>query len=83
VRLPSLSFLRHSPLLEHLTISVCAEMTADDTLHCLQSFAPRLRSLNLHRCVRLSEEQVALLRPPSALLPALAQFLFQWRLGGV
>ena len=76
VRLPSLAFLQHSPRLESLFVSYCPRMRADDTLHCLRSFTPRLRSLSLNECARLSADQVRLLRPPSALLPALSKFSF-------
>jgi hypothetical protein len=76
VRLPSLAFLQHSPLLETLLVSYCPRMRADDTLHCLRSFALRLRSLSLNECVRLSVDQVRLLRPPSALLPGLSNFSY-------
>ena len=74
VRLPSLSFLQHAPLVERLHLARCGEMAADEALQSLRSFAPRLRRLELDRCVRLTDEQEWLLRPPSALLPALAGF---------
>ena len=51
-------------------------MAADDTMRCLQSFAPQLRSLSLDECACLSAEQEAQLQPPSALLPALTEFTF-------
>ena len=76
VRLPSLAFLQHSPLLEKLYVSYCPQMSADDTLRCLQSFAPQLRFLSLNGCACLSADQVRLLRPPSALLPGLSKLAY-------
>ena len=70
LRVPTLAFLEQSPLLDSLTLANCGEMTVDDTLRCLQSFAPRLRALFLHQCVRVSTEQEALLRLPLDLLSA-------------
>lgn len=75
VRLPSLSFLQHSPLHEQLDLAGCVGMNADDTVHCLQTLAPRLHRLRLYFSVHLSAEQESLLRPPSALLPALTDFI--------
>ena len=75
VCLPSLSFLQHSPLLEKLDLAGCVGMSADDTVHSLQTFAQRLRRLRLYFSVRLSAEQEAALRPPSPLLPALTDFI--------
>ena len=76
VRLPSLAFLQHSPLLDELHVSYCSQMSADDTLRCLQTFSPPLRYVHFFRSVRLSDDQAALLRPPSALLPALVDFWY-------
>ena len=73
LRVPTLAFLEHSPLLDSLILANCGEMTADDTVSCLQSFALRLRALFLHQCVRLSAEQEAHLEPPSPLLSALTE----------
>ena len=78
MHLSSLGFLQHSPLLEWLRLLRCGISSADDTLRCLQSFAPQLRSLELDRSVRLSDEQEAQLQPPSALLPALSHFIYVW-----
>jgi hypothetical protein len=77
LRLLSLDFLRHSPLLTELDLDECRQMGADDALRCLQSFAPQLRRLSLLGCLDLSAEQHSALRPPSALLPALVEFSFQ------
>ena len=76
VRLPSLSFLQHSPLLSALLVSNCAQMCADDTLRWLRTLAPPLRFLGFHRSVRLSADQESLLHPPFALLPALVNFSY-------
>ena len=77
LRVPTLAFLEQSPLLDSLTLANCGEMTADDTMRCLQSSAPRLRALFLHQCVRLSAEQKTQLEPPSALLSALTELTFE------
>jgi len=76
VRLPSLAFLQHSPLLAALLVSKCPQMSADDTLRWLRTAAPPLRFLGFHHSVRLSPEEESLRRPPSALLPVLTQFSY-------
>jgi len=69
---PSLGLLQHSPLLEELRLRDCREMSAAVVMSSLRAHPPRLlRVLELIICVELSEEQQSLLRPPSALLPAL------------
>jgi len=75
LRLPSLAFLRRLPLLEELELYSCQQLSASALLHCLAS-TPRLLDLTLIYSARLSAEQEAQLRPPSALLPALAQFRY-------
>jgi len=77
LRVPSLSFLQHSPLLEQLRLTGCQQLSAADLLHCLPAHTPRLRTLHLHGLPRLSAEQQLQLRPPSALLPSLDQFIRQ------
>ena len=74
VRVQSLAFLQHSPLLLRLLLFTCAVADAEDTVRCLQSYAPQLMCLTLSQSVRLSEEQAMQLRPPSTLLPALLSF---------
>lgn len=39
LRLPSLEFVRHSPLLTELGLVDCCEISADVVLHCLQLYA--------------------------------------------
>lgn len=70
-------------LLHSLRFIRCGQMNVDDTLHYLRSRAPQLRSLQLSECVRLSAKQVALLRPPSALLLALVWFVHAPRRDGM
>jgi hypothetical protein len=52
----------------------CVGMNEDDTVHCLQTLAPRLHRLHLYFSVHLSAAQKSLLRPPSVLLPSLTDF---------
>ena len=77
LRLLSLEFLRHSPLLTYLGLVECRGVRADDALRCLQSFAPQLLRLELRRSALLGAGQVAQLRPPSTLLPALVRFAYE------
>jgi hypothetical protein len=79
LRLPPLSFLQHSPLLERLTLTACLELSATDLMRCLPAYTPRLQSLRLDRNwnMFLDAQQGAQLEPPSALLPALTEFEYQ------
>jgi hypothetical protein len=82
VRVPSLDFLRHSPLLEHLHFRMCFRMNAHDVVESLRDHAPpRLRTLAVHLCsgLRFNDEQRAALSPPSALLPCLVEFDYRDR----
>ena len=79
VRVPSFAFLQHSPLLEELTLkgsevrSGFAQPFAE-AFEVLRLHTPLLRSLSFVGVMRLSEDQQALLRPPSAMLPQLHTF---------
>ena len=78
VRVTTLSFLQHSPLMEELSLSGCGKQTsylqASNALNCLRSYSPLLTELRLGGFVRLSDDQRALLQPPSTLLPLLRTF---------
>jgi len=79
VRVSSFAFLQHSPLLEELTLRMMESRSGfvqpfADAFEILRLHTPLLRPLSVHGVMRLSEDQQALLRPPSALLPQLHTF---------
>jgi hypothetical protein len=77
LRVPSLAFLQHTPLLERLVLADCREVSADDVMRCLRAHPPpRLSELVLARSCLLSGGQQEDLHPPSSLLPALKHFSY-------
>ena len=79
VRVSSFAFLQHSPLLEELTLRIMSSRSGfvqpfEEAFEVLRLHTPLLRSLSFVGVMRLSEDQQALLRPPSALLPQLHKF---------
>lgn len=77
LRVPSLSFLQRTPLLESLTLVKCLDVTETDLMASLRAFPPpRLLDLRIHSCRTLSDEAEAALRPPSLLLPSLTEFIY-------
>jgi len=77
LRVPSLSFLQRSPLLESLNLVQCTEMSAADVMASLRAHPlPGIRHLHLSSSVTLSAEEEAALRPPSSLLPSLIDWSY-------